>query len=210
MDPEEFTPVRMTDQIEDTIVDLDGVTRATEDLLRALGEDPQRPGLSRTPERVARMYTELLEGYAQDPIALVNDAIFEERYDAMIVVRDIEFFSLCEHHLLPFMGRVHVAYLPKGRVIGLSKIPRIVDMFARRLQVQERMTRQIAEFIDEILQPLGTAVVVEGLHLCATMRGVKKRDARMTTSSMKGAFRNSLATRQEFLANISRGSEPML
>jgi GTP cyclohydrolase IA len=183
---------------------------AVTDLLRALGEDPTRPGLKRTPDRVARMYAELLQGYQQDPVALVNDALFEEVYDAMIVVRDIEFFSLCEHHLLPFMGRAHVAYLPKGHVIGLSKIPRIVDMYARRLQVQERMTRQIAEFIDETLHPLGVAVVVEGLHLCATMRGVKKRDARMTTSTMLGAFRNSMATRQEFLANISRGSEPIL
>lgn len=201
---------RFDHSIEGTLIDAQEASQAIEDLLRALGEDPQRPGLRRTPERVARMYAELLEGYQQDPVALVNDALFEESYDAMIVVRDIEFFSLCEHHLLPFMGRAHVAYLPKGHVIGLSKIPRIVDMYARRLQVQERMTRQIAEFIDEILHPLGVAVVVEGLHLCATMRGVKKRDARMTTSTMLGAFRNSMATRQEFLANISRGSEPML
>jgi GTP cyclohydrolase I len=156
------------------------------------------------------MYAELLDGYQQDPVALVNDAIFDETYDAMIVVRDIEFFSLCEHHLLPFMGRVHVAYVPRGKVIGLSKIPRIVDMYSRRLQVQERMTRQIAEFINDIVHPLGVAVVIEGLHLCATMRGVKKRDARMTTSAMLGAFRNSLATREEFLSNIARGSEPIL
>jgi GTP cyclohydrolase I len=210
MNPEDIKTDHFSDFVEGTQIDLQGAAQATHDLLRALGEDPERPGLLRTPYRVARMYTELLQGYSQDPVALVNDAIFEETYDAMIVVRDIEFFSLCEHHLLPFMGRAHVAYLPKGRVIGLSKIPRIVDMFARRLQVQERMTRQIAEFIDETLEPLGTAVVVEGLHLCATMRGVKKRDARMTTSSMMGAFRNSLATRQEFLENISRGSEPIL
>jgi GTP cyclohydrolase I len=128
----------------------------------------------------------------------------------MVVVRDIEFYSLCEHHLLPFIGHAHVAYLPRGRVVGLSKIPRIVDMFARRLQVQERMTRQIAEFLNELLDPLGVAVVIEGLHLCATMRGVKKHDARMTTSAMMGAFRSSLATRQEFLDNISRGSKPLL
>jgi GTP cyclohydrolase I len=124
-------------------------------------------------------------------------------------VRDIEFYSLCEHHLLPIMGRVHVAYFPNGRVLGLSKIPRLVDMFAHRLQVQERMTRQIAEFMDELLHPFGVAVVVEGLHLCATMRGVKKQEARMTTSTMLGAFRKSPATREEFLENISRGSKPM-
>jgi GTP cyclohydrolase IA len=207
--PEDYPLENLSDLIEGVEIDQAGAAQAIEQLLRALGEDPKRPGLRRTPERVARMYAELLEGYYVDTVALVNDAIFEENYDAMIVVRDIEFFSLCEHHLLPFMGRAHVAYLPKGRVIGLSKIPRIVDMFSRRVQVQERMTRQIAEFIDDTLHPLGVAVVVEGLHLCASMRGVKKRDARMTTSAMLGAFRNSLATREEFLANISRGSEPM-
>ncbi|MCU0487507.1 MAG: GTP cyclohydrolase I FolE [Anaerolineales bacterium] len=210
MDPEENPLNRYLDVEENDRIDRLSAAQAVEDLLRSLGEDPTRAGLLRTPERVARMYGELLAGYTVDPVALVNDALFEENYDAMIVVRDIEFFSLCEHHLLPFMGRAHVAYLPKGRVIGLSKIPRIVDMYARRLQVQERMTRQIAEFVDETLQPRGVAVVVEGLHLCATMRGVKKRDARMTTSAMLGAFRNSLATRQEFLANIARGSEPIL
>jgi GTP cyclohydrolase I len=191
-------------------LDYRAIQQAVDTLLKAFGEDPNREGLRRTPDRVARMFGELLEGYRQDPVALLNDAIFEETFDTMIVVRDIEFFSLCEHHLLPFMGRAHVAYLPKGRLIGLSKIPRIVDMYARRLQVQERMTRQIAEFINEAIQPLGVAVVVEGLHLCATMRGVKKRDARMTTSAMLGAFRTHLATREEFLSNIARGSEPIL
>lgn len=178
-------------------------------ILRAIGEDPEREGLKRTPERVARMYNELMGGYRLDPVALVNDAIFQVTYDEMVIVRDIEFYSLCEHHMLPFMGRAHVAYMPDGCVIGLSKIPRIVDMFARRLQVQERMTRQIAEFIDNLLHPRGVAVVVEGLHLCATMRGVRKHDARMTTSAMLGAFRSSIATRQEFLDNISRGADPM-
>jgi GTP cyclohydrolase I len=210
MDPEDYPFDSLVDDLDQSNFDKQGIETATALLLKALGEDPQRPGLARTPERVARMYAELLDGYRMDAIHLVNDAIFDESYDQMIVVRDIEFFSLCEHHLLPFMGRAHVAYLPKGRVIGLSKIPRIVDMYARRLQVQERMTRQIAEFIDQILHPMGVAVVVEGLHLCATMRGVKKRDARMTTSSMLGAFRTSLATREEFLANIARGSEPIL
>ena len=191
-------------------MDQESIRQAITDLLTAIGENPEREGLRRTPDRVARMYGELLEGYQQDPNALVNDALFEVKYDEMVLVHDIEYYSLCEHHMLPFLGRAHVAYLPRNKVLGLSKIPRIVDMFARRLQVQERMTRQIAECIDELLNPLGVAVVIEGLHLCATMRGVKKHDARMTTSAMLGAFRNSLATREEFLANIARGSNPIL
>ncbi|MEJ2708376.1 MAG: GTP cyclohydrolase I FolE [Anaerolineales bacterium] len=191
-------------------IDQQAIQDAVVQMLSAFGENPRREGLLRTPERVARMYAELLEGYRIDPYDLLNDALFEVNYDAMVVVRDIEFYSLCEHHILPFIGRAHVAYLPKGRVIGLSKIPRVVDMFARRLQVQERMTRQVAEFINEVLHPMGVAVVVEGLHLCATMRGVKKHDARMTTSAMLGIFRSNLATREEFLANISRGSDPLL
>jgi GTP cyclohydrolase I len=196
----------VADLIDDDGIDLESIRQAVEQLLRAIGEDPEREGLQRTPDRVARMYVELLDGYRVDPANLLNDALFEENYDAMVLVRDIEFYSLCEHHLLPFIGRAHVAYLPKGRVIGLSKIPRVVDMFARRLQVQERMTRQIAEFLDELLHPQGVAVVVEGLHLCATMRGVRKHGARMTTSTMLGAFRHNLATREEFLNNISRGA----
>lgn len=178
-------------------------------LLRAFGEDPNREGLQRTPERVARMYDELLSGYRIDPVALVNGALFEVEYDEMVIVRDIEFYSLCEHHMLPFMGRAHIAYIPRGKVIGLSKIPRIVDMFAHRLQVQERMTRQVAELLDEILHPLGVAVVMEGLHLCSIMRGVRKHDTRMTTSAMLGGFRTNMATRMEFLDNISRGAEPL-
>ncbi len=196
----------VADLIDDDGIDLESIRQAVEQLLRAIGEDPEREGLQRTPDRVARMYVELLDGYRVDPANLLNDALFEENYDAMVLVRDIEFYSLCEHHLLPFIGRAHVAYLPKGRVIGLSKIPRVVDMFSRRLQVQERMTRQIAEFLDELLHPQGVAVVVEGLHLCATMRGVRKHGARMTTSTMLGAFRHNLATREEFLNNISRGA----
>jgi len=185
------------------------VQQAIQQMINAFGENPKRHGLLHTPERVARMYAELLEGYREDPIAMVNDAIFEVTYDEMVIVRDIEFFSLCEHHMLPFMGRAHVAYMPNGRVIGLSKIPRIVDLFARRLQVQERMTRQIADMLNALLVPSGVAVVVEGLHLCSMMRGVKKHDARMTTSTMLGAFRSNLATREEFLDNISRGATPM-
>ena len=190
-------------------IDQAAVLKAIEDLLSAIGENPDRPGLKNTPDRVARMYSELLEGYWVDSQELVNEAIFDETYDEMVIVRDIEFYSLCEHHLLPFIGRAHIAYFPRGKVIGLSKIPRIVDMFAKRLQVQERMTRQIAEYIHNLLQPYGVAVVVEGLHLCATMRGVRKHDARMTTSAMFGAFRKNLATREEFLAHISRHTNPV-
>jgi GTP cyclohydrolase I len=190
-------------------IDTDAVRELTYNLLKAVGEDPEREGLKNTPDRVARMYTELLSGYNMDPERIVNSALFNINYDEMVLVRDIEFYSLCEHHMLPFIGRAHVAYLPAGKVIGLSKIPRIVDMYARRLQVQERMTRQIADLLQATLEPQGVAVVVEGMHLCSMMRGVRKHDARMTTSAMHGAFRANLATRQEFLDNISRGSKPL-
>ncbi len=199
----------MDEMLPSKDMDLPKIEAAVTEMLTAFGENPSRKGLERTPERVANMYTELLSGYRVDPIKIVNDALFEVTYDEMVIVRDIEFYSMCEHHMLPFMGRAHVAYLPSGRVIGLSKIPRIVDVFAHRLQVQERMTRQIADFINDALMPKGVGVVVEALHLCTMMRGVKKHDARMTTSAVHGAFRRSLATRQEFLDNISRGSEPM-
>lgn len=190
-------------------VDIDSARKIIFDLLKAVGEDPDREGLRNTPDRVARMYTELLSGYNADPAKIINGALFNINYDEMVLVRDIEFYSLCEHHMLPFIGRAHVAYLPAGKVIGLSKIPRIVDMYARRLQIQERMTRQIADLLQTTLQPQGVAVVIEGMHLCSMMRGVKKHDARMTTSAMHGAFRANLATRQEFLDNISRGSKPL-
>jgi len=190
-------------------IDLDRIEKAVHEILESVGEDPQREGLVRTPLRVAKAYVELLAGYRTDPIELLNDAIFDVSYDEMVIVRDIEFYSICEHHMLPFLGRAHVAYLPKGKVIGLSKLPRIVDMFARRLQVQERMTRQIADLVEELLHPKGVAVVIEGLHLCSVMRGVKKHDARMTTSAMVGAFRANLSTRQEFLDNISRAAIPL-
>lgn len=200
---------QISDLFMDTEIDETSIEAAVKQLLRAFGDDPDRPGLERTPTRIAQMYKELLIGYRTDPVAMVNDALFEVTYDEMVLVRDIEFYSLCEHHMLPFLGRAHVAYFPRGRVIGLSKIPRIVDLFSRRLQLQERMTRQIADFIQELLDPYGVAVVVEGMHLCAMMRGVGKHDARMTTSAMLGAFRTSIATRQEFLANISRGASPI-
>jgi GTP cyclohydrolase I len=190
-------------------INLDEVQAAIRQILGAVGEDPEREGLKRTPERIARMYAELLSGYQVDPVKLVNDALFDVKYDEMVIVRDIEFYSLCEHHMLPFIGRVHVAYIPDGKVIGLSKIPRIVDLYARRLQVQERMTRQIADFIRDVLHPQGVAVVVEALHLCMSMRGVQKHNARLTTSAMHGAFRANAPTRQEFLDNISRGASPL-
>jgi GTP cyclohydrolase I len=193
----------------DSEIDEEEIKEAINKILHAIGEKPDRKGLQRTPERVANAYTELLAGYRIDPVELLNDAIFDVTYDEMVIVRDIEFYSLCEHHMIPFLGRAHVAYLPNGRVIGLSKIPRLVDMFARRLQVQERMTQQIADILNELLHPRGVAVVLEGLHLCSMMRGVKKHDARLTTSAMLGHFRRSMATRQEFLDNITRGSTPL-
>ena len=185
-------------------VDQARIAAATAEILDAIGEDKGRAGLRATPERVGRAWAELTAGYHIDPVKLINDAIFEVDHDDMVIVRDIEFYSLCEHHLLPFAGRAHVAYIPKGRIIGLSKIPRIVDMYARRLQVQERMTRQIADFIDSVLAPHGVAVVLEGVHLCAVMRGVKKHEASMTTSSMLGTFRENHGARNEFQVLLGR------
>jgi GTP cyclohydrolase I len=176
----------------------------TRDLLLAVGENPDRDGLRRTPERVARMYEELLSGYNTDLVTLVNGAVFESDYQDMVVVRDIEFYSLCEHHLLPFSGRAHVAYIPDGKIIGLSKIPRLVEMFARRLQVQERMTRQIADTLQAVLNPSGVAVVVEGAHMCAMMRGVRKADASMVTRAVTGVFEQDEKLRREFLDHLRR------
>lgn len=185
----------------------EAIAEAVRTILINVGEDPDRQGLEGTPERIARMYDEILEGYFVDPVALVNNALFDVEYDEMVVVKDIEFFSMCEHHMLPFFGRAHVAYTPCKKVIGLSKIPRIVEMFARRLQVQERMTRQIAELIDEVLHPYGVGVVIEGSHMCSMMRGVKKEHARMITSTMLGSFKDSNKTRNEFLRHLeSSGS----
>ncbi len=180
------------------------IEAAVEQLLTAFGEDVDREGLERTPERVARMYDELLAGYHVDPYALINEAIFEESIEDMVIVKDIEFYSMCEHHLLPFLGRAHVAYIPTGKVIGLSKIPRVVDLFARRLQVQERMTRQIADFLEAVIHPMGVGVVVEGWHLCATMRGVKKANAIMVSSALCGSFKEDPKTRQEFFDHLNR------
>ena len=181
------------------------LTDAVHALLAEIGEDPSREGLVGTPERVRRMYDELTAGYHVDPDALLNGACFNVDYDEMVVVRDIEFFSLCDHHLLPFIGHAHVGYLPRGRVVGLSKIPRIVDMFAKRLQIQERLTVQVAEFLMERLEPKGVACVVEATHLCTMMRGVKKQEATMVTSSMTGTFRRDARTRAEFMGLIGKG-----
>jgi GTP cyclohydrolase I len=173
-------------------------------LLEELGEDTTREGLVDTPRRVAESLRHLTEGYGLDPAEIVGDALFNEDYDDMVVVRGVNFFSLCEHHLLPFFGRAHVAYLPKGKVVGLSKVPRIVDAFAHRLQLQERLTRQIAEALNEVLEPEGVAVVIEARHLCLEMRGVEKQDTETVTSCMLGAFRDDLRTRAEFLDLIGK------
>ena len=170
-----------------------------EKLLSGLGEDPSREGLQNTPERVEKSLKFLTSGYWVNIEALVNGAIYQEDYDEMVIVKEIDFFSLCEHHMLPFFGKCHVAYLPKGKIIGLSKIPRIVDAFSRRLQVQERLTNQIAGCLRDILQPKGVAVVMEGLHLCMSMRGVEKQSSYTTTSSMLGSFKSDARTRGEFL-----------
>lgn len=175
-------------------------------LLTVLGEDPHRDGLRRTPQRMARMYTELLSGYDVNVNALVNGALFDVEYEEMIVVKGIEYYSLCEHHLLPFFGQAHVAYVPGEQVIGLSKIPRIVEMYARRLQVQERLTQQIANQLQAVVQPQGVAVVMEGTHLCMAMRGVEQQGARMRTSAMRGRFRSDSALRAEFLQQLDQNS----
>jgi len=170
-------------------------------MLDILGEDPSRDGLKDTPERVARAYQFLMHGYALDPKEILQQALFEEAYDEMILVKDIEVYSLCEHHMLPFFGKAHVAYIPDGKIVGLSKIPRTVDVFARRLQVQERLTLQIRDAIDEVLDPLGTAVVIEAKHLCMMMRGAEKQNSMTTTSSVSGEF-DEHATRAEFMRLI--------
>ena len=173
-------------------------------ILAGLGEDPAREGLLKTPERVEKALRFLTQGYEQDAASLLNEAMFTVSYDEMVTIKDIELFSLCEHHLLPFFGKAHVAYLPKGKVVGLSKIPRLVDMFARRLQVQERLTVEIAEAIRDHVKPRGVAVVIEAMHLCMIMRGVEKQHSVAVTSCMLGAFRDQQQTREEFLSFVRR------
>jgi GTP cyclohydrolase I len=182
------------------------IERLVRELLKELGEDPDRQGLERTPERVAGAFEYLTSGYRKDVHEVLNEALFTEEYDEMVVVKDIDFYSLCEHHLLPFFGKCHIAYMPSRKIVGLSKMPRLVDMFSRRLQVQERLTTQIAQTINEVLQPRGVAVVMEALHMCMLMRGVEKQNSKAVTSAMLGAFRDRPETRAEFMELIkSRG-----
>ena len=171
-------------------------------ILNKLGEDPQREGLLKTPERVAKAFQFLTHGYQMDPKEILLGALFEEDYSEMILVKDIELYSLCEHHMLPFFGKAHVAYIPNGKIVGLSKIPRVVDVFSRRLQVQERLTMQIKDAINDVLEPQGVAVVIEAAHMCMAMRGVQKQNSQTTTSSMSGVFLDSVATREEFMRLI--------
>ena len=180
------------------------IERAVREILLEVGEDPEREGLLRTPERMHKMWLELTRGYHVDPDRLINGAVFDVGYSEMVVVKGIPFYSLCEHHMLPFFGIASVGYLPRGRVIGLSKIPRVVEMYARRLQVQERMTQQIADFLQQRLNPYGVGVVIEAEHLCLAMRGVQKGGATMVTSSVLGTFRTTKETRDEFMAHLER------
>lgn len=181
----------------------DKVKKLVHELLAEIGEDPEREGLLSTPKRVAKAYEFLTAGYHKDIDQVLNNAIFNERYDEMVIVNNIDFYSMCEHHMLPFYGKVHVAYIPNGKIVGLSKIPRIVDVFARRLQVQERMTQQIADTIDKYLSPKGVAVVSEAYHMCMMMRGVEKQNSSATSSAMHGVFKDDMRTRSEFLNLIN-------
>lgn len=188
-DLEDIIKMPVSEKIEDSV----------RVILNEVGEDPERQGLERTPYRVSKMYNEILRGYHQNPQELINGAMFDVKYDEMVVVTNIEYYSMCEHHMLPFYGIVHVGYIPQGKVVGLSKIPRIVDMFAKRLQVQENMTQQIADVLWENLNPEGVGVVAEGFHMCMMMRGVQKDQAKMVTSALLGSFKDDEKTRSEFL-----------
>ncbi|MGA9363903.1 MAG: GTP cyclohydrolase I FolE [Bacteroidota bacterium] len=190
-------------RIEDIIKEDVALEDLVRDILKAIGENPDREGLLKTPARVAKAYEYLTSGYKQDINTVLNGAVYEEKYNEMVIVKDIDFFSLCEHHLLPFYGRCHVAYIPNGRILGLSKVPRIIDVFSRRLQVQERLTQQIADTLYECLKPNGVAVVTEAKHLCMMMRGVEKQNSVATTSAMLGTFRDDEKTRGEFLRLVS-------
>jgi GTP cyclohydrolase I len=185
-------------------LNLKNVENIVTDLLKEFGENPGREGLIKTPERVAKAYEFLTSGYNKNIDEVMNDAVFNEKYDEMVLVKNIDFYSLCEHHMLPFYGKVHVAYIPDGKIIGLSKIPRIVEVFSRRLQVQERMTRQIADTLEDYLQPRGVAVVSEAFHMCMMMRGVEKQNSSATTSAVHGDFKEDARTRAEFLNLISQ------
>jgi len=203
-------PLKLAEQLEPFAVAKEirvepelAIGAAIQDILLSIGEDPGREGLLRTPERVARMYGELTAGYHTDPVKLINGAVFAVDNSELVLVRDVEFYSLCEHHMLPFFGRAHVAYLPAGKVIGLSKIPRIVEMYARRLQLQERLTSEVARFLQQAIQPRGVAVLVEGQHMCSMMRGVKKSQASLITSAFLGEFQTNHALKDDFMAQLS-------
>jgi GTP cyclohydrolase I len=193
-------------QIPDQNEALTSMEEQIRHILKALGEDPDREGLVKTPSRVIQALTFLTQGYRQDPAKVINDALFTENYEEMIVQKDIDFYSLCEHHLLPFFGKAHVAYIPHHKIVGISKLARLVDVYARRLQVQERLTNQIANIIMEKLDPLGVAVVIEAEHLCMRMRGVEKQNSMIITSTLLGAFRTRQETRQEFMTLIRQKS----
>ena len=194
----------------ETLEDITLASLSTENLYRELltriGEDPTRDGLLETPKRMAKSMEFLTRGYTMDASKVLHNALFDVDYDEMVIVKDIEFYSMCEHHLLPFFGKAHIAYVPNGKVIGLSKIPRLVDMFSRRLQVQERLTREVAEAIEEAIQPQGVAIIMEAQHLCMMMRGVEKQHSATTTSAMLGVFKTQLQTRNEFLSLVKRAS----
>lgn len=185
----------------DSLINLE---ESVKTILKEIGEDPEREGLIRTPNRVAKAYKFLTKGYSEDIETLLNNAIFNEHYDEMVIVKDIDFYSLCEHHLLPFFGKCHIAYIPNGKIVGLSKLPRMVEMFSRRLQVQERMTREIGDMINKVLEPKGVAVVTEASHLCMMMRGVEKQNSVATASAMLGRFKSDEKTRTEFLKLIGK------
>ncbi len=199
----------MKQMTADTTITSASYEELVREMLVRLGEDPDREGLSRTPERVHKAMQHLTKGYQEDAESILNGALFTVNYDEMVIVKDIEMFSLCEHHMLPFFGKVHVAYIPNGKVIGLSKIPRLVELFSRRLQVQERLTTQIAETIQEVIKPQGVGVVCEARHLCMMMRGVEKQHSSAVTSAMLGVFRD-LDTRSEFLSLIRNGKSATL
>jgi GTP cyclohydrolase I len=190
--------------MEEELLKVSKMEELVTDLLEEIGEDPRREGLVRTPHRYVRSLRFLTSGYSQDIKKMLNGAIFSEKYNEMVIVKDIDLFSLCEHHMLPFYGKAHIAYIPHGKILGLSKIPRVVELFARRLQVQERLTQQIADTLFEILNPDGVGVVIEARHLCMIMRGVEKQNSVATTSAMLGVFRDDVKTRQEFLTLIGR------
>jgi len=190
----------MTPRVETPTLTSASFEELMKEILIRLGEDPEREGLERTPARVHKAFEFLTRGYHEDPEALLKKALFTVSYDEMVIVKDVEMFSLCEHHMLPFFGKVHVAYIPNGKVIGLSKVPRLIEVFSRRLQIQERLTTQIAEIIQKVIQPQGVGVVIEARHLCMMMRGVEKQHSAAVTSSMLGCFRDEQETRQEFLS----------